>query len=130
MLLDWVGSGKMDADDASRTWSKPGVEVEKYHPLRWYNLGRLNNRTHRKLLVVDGTVGFTGGVGIADHWLGHAQDPEHWRDSHFRLEGPAVAQMQAAFMDNWLETRGDGAARRRTTSRRSSRQARSGRRCS
>jgi cardiolipin synthase len=81
-----------------------GVQVVKYHPLRWYSLGRLNNRTHRKLLIVDGRVGFTGGVGIADNWLGHAQDPEHWRDSHFRLEGPAVAQMQAAFMDNWMET--------------------------
>jgi cardiolipin synthase len=78
--------------------------VVKFHPLRWYSLGRLNNRTHRKLLIVDGRVGFTGGVGIADNWLGDAEDPEHWRDSHFRLEGPAVAQMQAAFMDNWMET--------------------------
>ena len=81
-----------------------GVEVVRYHPPRWYSLGRLNNRTHRKLLIVDGTVGFTGGVGIADQWWGNAQDPEHWRDSHFRLEGPAVAQMQAAFMDNWMKT--------------------------
>jgi cardiolipin synthase len=67
----------------------------------------MNNRTHRKLLVVDGRVGFTGGVGIADNWLGHAQDPEHWRDSHFRIEGPAVAQMQATFMDNWIESGGE-----------------------
>jgi cardiolipin synthase len=57
------------------------------------------------LLVVDGRVGFTGGVGIADEWTGHAENPEHWRDSHFRIEGPAVAQMQAAFMDNWMKTR-------------------------
>lgn len=70
-------------------------------------MGRLNNRTHRKLLVVDGRVGFTGGVGIADNWLGHAEDPDHWRDSHYRLEGPAVAHMQAAFMDNWMETCGE-----------------------
>ena len=83
-----------------------GVEIERYHPLHWYNLGRMNNRTHRKLLVVDGRVGFTGGVGIADNWLGHAQDPDHWRDSHFRVEGPVVAQMQAAFMDNWIKTSG------------------------
>jgi cardiolipin synthase len=82
-----------------------GVEVFKYHPLRWYNLGRLNNRTHRKLLVVDGKVGFTGGVGIADNWLGNAEDPDHWRDSHFQVEGPVVAQLQAAFMDNWMEAR-------------------------
>jgi cardiolipin synthase len=83
-----------------------GVEVEEYHPLRWFNLNRLNNRTHRKLLVVDGTIGFTGGVGIADEWSGHAQDPNHWRDTHFRIEGPAVAQLQTAFMDNWIKTSG------------------------
>ena len=82
-----------------------GVEVLKYHPLRWYSLGRINNRTHRKLLIVDGTTGFTGGVGIADEWLGDAEDAAHWRDSHYRVEGPVVAQMQAAFMDNWMKTR-------------------------
>ena len=103
VVLDWLGSGKMDAS-LLETMERAGVEVVKYHPLRWYSVGRLNNRTHRKLLIVDGTVGFTGGVGIADNWLGNAQDPDHWRDSHFRLEGPAVAQMQAAFMDNWMET--------------------------
>ena len=104
VLVDWVGSGKMD-ESMLQEMERAGVEVLKYHPLRWYNLGRLNNRTHRKLLVVDGTVGFTGGVGIADNWLGNAEDPDHWRDSHFKLEGPAVAQMQAAFMDNWIEAR-------------------------
>jgi cardiolipin synthase len=66
----------------------------------------MNNRTHRKLLVVDGKVGFTGGAGIADEWAGNAQDPKHWRDTHFRIEGPAVAQMQAAFMENWIEATG------------------------
>ncbi len=103
VLLDWVGAGKMD-DELLALMEDAGVEVLKYHPLRWYNLGRLNNRTHRKLLVVDGRIGFTGGVGIADEWLGHAQDPDHWRDSHYRVVGPAVAQMQAAFMDNWIKT--------------------------
>src|SRR3569623_1305351 len=83
-----------------------GVQVNKYHPLRWYNLGRMNNRTHRKLLVVDGRIGFTGGVGIAEKWTGHAQDPDHWRDSHFMVEGPVVAQMQAVFNDNWVKTTG------------------------
>ena len=97
----------------SNGWSAPASQVERYHPLRWYTLARLNNRTHRKLLVVDGRVGFTGGVGIADEWLGNAQDQKHWRDTHFRLEGPAVAQMQAAFLDNWLKTQRRGAARRR-----------------
>ncbi|MBA3497610.1 MAG: cardiolipin synthase B [Gemmatimonadales bacterium] len=106
VLLDWVGSGKMD-DAMLEDMERAGVEVVKYHPLHWYNLGRLNNRTHRKLLVVDGAIGFTGGVGIADTWLGNAQDPDHWRDTHFRVEGPVVAQMQAAFMDNWIEERSE-----------------------
>ncbi len=105
VLLDWAGSSSMDTEllEALRA---AGVIVEKYHKPRWYSLSRMNNRTHRKLLVVDGRVGFTGGVGIADQWLGNAQDPEHWRDSHYRLEGPAVAQMQAAFMDNWMKATG------------------------
>ncbi len=104
VLMDGVGAGKAD-DSLIDSMKAAGVEVEKYHPLKWYNVSRWNNRTHRKLLVVDGRVGFTGGVGIADLWAGNAQDPEHWRDSHFRMEGPAVAQMQSAFMDNWMKTR-------------------------
>jgi cardiolipin synthase len=105
VLLDWLGSQKID--EAMLTEMRAsGIEIEHYHPLRWYNLGRMNNRTHRKLLVVDGKIGFTGGVGIADPWAGDAQDADHWRDSHYRLEGPAVAQMQAAFMDNWIKTSG------------------------
>jgi cardiolipin synthase len=66
----------------------------------------MNNRTHRKLLVIDGRVAFTGGVGIADPWKGDAQDPDHWRDMHFRFEGPVVSQVQAAFNDNWIKTTG------------------------
>lgn len=104
VLLDWVGTGRIDAKYLEQL-KAAGVEVERYHPLRWYTLARINNRTHRKLLVVDGRIGFTGGVGIADHWTGHAQSAEHWRDSHFQLKGPAVAQMQAAFIDNWIKTR-------------------------
>jgi cardiolipin synthase A/B len=106
ILLDWVGSQKMDAKllDEMR---EAGVEIKKYHPLYWYTLDQLNNRTHRKLLVTDGTVGFTGGVGIADEWNGHAQDPDHWRDTHYRIEGPVVAQMQAAFADNWTKVSGN-----------------------
>jgi cardiolipin synthase len=77
-----------------------------FHPLSWYDIARLNNRTHRKVLVSDGRVGFTGGVGIADKWDGNAQDAEHWRDTHFRIEGPAVAQMQATFLDNWTKVTG------------------------
>lgn len=106
VLVDWVGSLKMD-DELLDLMEDAGVELQKYHPLHWYHLARMNNRTHRKLLVVDGTVGFTGGVGIADEWLGDAQDADHWRDSHFRIEGPAVAHMQAAFLDNWMKTSGE-----------------------
>jgi cardiolipin synthase A/B len=106
VLIDWVGSQKMD-EKLLDLMRGAGVQVELYHPLRWYHLTRMNNRTHRKLLVVDGKVGFTGGVGIADAWSGHAQDPNHWRDSHYRIEGPAVAQMQTAFSDNWIKSTGD-----------------------
>ncbi|HEV3409055.1 MAG TPA: phospholipase D-like domain-containing protein, partial [Chthoniobacterales bacterium] len=67
----------------------------------------MNFRTHRKLLIVDGRVGFIGGVGIADEWQGNGRTPRYWRDTHYRVEGPAVAQMQQAFIDNWLETRGE-----------------------
>ena len=106
VVVDWVGSIKMEGDLLAQM-ERSGVEVQHYRPLKWYNLGRLNNRTHRKLLVVDGKTGFTGGVGIADLWSGHAQDPDHWRDMHFRLTGPAVAQFQSAFNDNWIKTTGE-----------------------
>ncbi len=105
LLIDWVGSSKMDPALLD-TMRSAGVEIEKYHPLKWYSLSKLNNRTHRKLLIVDGIVGFTGGVGIADEWNGNAEDPDHWRDTHFRIEGPAVAEMQAAFLDNWIKVTG------------------------
>jgi cardiolipin synthase len=104
VTVDWMGA-KVD-EQMLAEMRGAGVEFEFFRPLRWYDLDRINNRTHRKLLVVDGKVGFTGGVGVADHWLGNAQDAEHWRESHFRVEGPAVAQMQAAFMENWTRTRG------------------------
>ncbi|HRN77083.1 phospholipase D-like domain-containing protein [Ottowia sp.] len=106
VLLDWVGSLKMD-EALIQLMKDAGARVHRYRPLHWYNLGRMNNRTHRKLLVVDGRVGFTGGVGVAEQWTGHAQDPDHWRDMHFRLEGPAVAQFQAAFNDNWIKATGE-----------------------
>ncbi|MEO8535882.1 MAG: phospholipase D-like domain-containing protein [Betaproteobacteria bacterium] len=105
LLLDWLGSSKLDASQLAQMESA-GVEVRRFHEPKFYHLARLNNRTHRKLLIVDGNVGFTGGVGIADEWAGHAQDPSHWRDTHFRAEGPVVAQMQAVFMDNWVKVTG------------------------
>jgi cardiolipin synthase A/B len=106
VMLDWAGSGKIEPQYL-KDLKAAGVEVELYHPLRWYNLARVNNRTHRKLLVVDGRIGFTGGVGIADPWQGNAGSKDQWRDSHYQIEGPAVAQMQAAFTDNWIKTRAE-----------------------
>lgn len=106
MTVDWAGSLKMDRELLD-LMKDAGVRIRHYRPLHWYSLSRLNNRTHRKLLIIDGVLGFTGGVGIADQWLGHAQDSDHWRDAHFRVEGPVVAQLQAAFLDNWIKTTGE-----------------------
>jgi cardiolipin synthase A/B len=106
LLVDWVGSDKMDST-LLKQMTSAGVVLKRYHPIRWYTLSKLNNRTHRKILVVDGRIGFTGGVGVADHWLGNAEDKDHWRDSQFQVTGEAVAQMQSAFLDNWMKTTGE-----------------------
>jgi cardiolipin synthase len=110
IILDWVGSDAIDPKYLDGM-KKAGVQIVEYHPLRWYNLvhsaSRLNNRTHRKLLIIDGTIGFTGGVGIADEWMGNADTVDHWRDNHYKIEGPVVAQLQAAFLDNWIKTTGE-----------------------
>lgn len=105
VLLDAIGSAKMD-DAVLETMRQAGVDVRQYHPVHWYTIGKLNNRTHRKLLIVDGRLGFTGGVGIAPEWTGKAQDPGHWRDTHFEVEGPVVGQMQSVFLDNWIKVSG------------------------
>jgi cardiolipin synthase A/B len=105
VMLDWVGCEKLSAKLMDRMQTA-GVELVRYHAVRWFGLGKLNNRTHRKVLTVDGAVSFTGGVGIADQWSGVAQGPGHWRDMHFKVAGPVVAQMQAAFLDNWIKTTG------------------------
>ena len=106
VLLDWVGSSKIDKALLD-TMGQAGVEVRKFHEPHWYTLTKLNNRTHRKILVVDGHIGFTGGVGIASLWTGHAQDADHWRDTHFRVEGPVVAQLQSVLADNWSKATGE-----------------------
>ncbi len=103
VLIDWIGSRKIN-DALLDRMRDAGVEVERYNPLVWYALTRINHRDHRKLLIVDGNVGFTGGAGVADIWKGNADLPEHWRDTMWRVEGPAVAQMQAIFIDNWSKT--------------------------
>ena len=105
LLLDFMGSAKMDPKSIEEM-RESGVEVERYHKPVWWKFTRLNNRTHRKVLVIDGKLGFTGGVGVADQWRGNAQDKNHWRDTHFRVRGPVVGQMQAVFNDNWTKSTG------------------------
>lgn len=104
VLLDGLGGRTLD-EELMDLMKDSGVMVEYFRPLDWYNLDRANNRTHRKILVVDGHIGFTGGVGIGDEWLGDAQDSDHWRDSHFEIRGPVVAQLQGGFTDHWVQAR-------------------------
>jgi cardiolipin synthase len=106
VILDAVGSAQM-SQSLINFMARNGIDVEWYHPLRWYTLSTVNHRTHRKLLVVDGRIGFSGGVGIADDWLGDADTKNHWRETVARVEGPVVTQMQSAFMDNWVKSRGE-----------------------
>jgi cardiolipin synthase A/B len=105
VMLDFIGSIKMEESQA-QAMQAAGIQLERFHKPVWWKFTKLNNRTHRKVLVVDGKVGFTGGVGIADQWRGDAQDKAHWRDTHFRVEGPVVGQMQAVFTDNWTKATG------------------------
>ncbi len=84
-----------------------GVHLRWFRPLRPLRLGRVNHRTHRKVMIVDESVAFTGGVGIADEWRGDARNEHEWRDTHFRIAGPCVDGLRAAFLDNWAETDSD-----------------------
>jgi cardiolipin synthase len=84
-----------------------GGRVCWYHPFKWYTLPRINNRTHRELIIIDGRVGFIGGAGFADHWRYPVKDHPRWRDTMFRVEGDAVANLQATFAENWLEASGE-----------------------
>lgn len=106
ILLDWIGSRTMDQELLEAT-RQAGAQVRIYHELSWYHWRRVNNRTHRKLLIVDGAKGYTGGIGIGHEWTGHAQDPQHWRDTHYEVTGPVVAQMQSVFVDNWIKATGE-----------------------
>ena len=90
-----------------REMEAAGVNVVRFRPVKPYTLRRLANRSHRRVLVADGKVGMTGGVGIAEEWTGDAQDPDHWRDTHVRVRGPAVRGLQGAFAEHWLEATGE-----------------------
>jgi cardiolipin synthase len=106
ILLDAIGSATIGGD-ILRTLEGSGCHVAWYNPIRWYSLGRFNNRTHRKSLIVDGRIAFTGGAGIADQWRGDARGPEEWRDMQVRIEGPAVVPLQSGFAHNWQQTTGE-----------------------
>jgi cardiolipin synthase len=107
MILDPIGSVLSDANE--QRLKNAGVHLSWFNPLRFWALEETNYRTHRKTLVVDGEVAFTGGMGIADQWLGQAQDPEHWRDTQFQITGPAVRALEASFYENWIESGGRSA---------------------
>jgi cardiolipin synthase len=105
VLLDWLGSRTMPPAMLS-TLRAAGADLQLYHAPSWYHIGRLNNRTHRKLMVIDGRIGFTGGVGFGREWVGNRKHPKDWRESHYQVAGPVVAQMQAVFVDNWIKATG------------------------
>jgi cardiolipin synthase A/B len=102
IVADAIGSARL-AGARVRRLRAAGCRLEFYQPLRWYRLARINNRTHRELLVVDGRVGFVGGAGIADWWAIAHGTTRSWRDTMARLEGPVVTALQGVFVENWLE---------------------------
>jgi cardiolipin synthase A/B len=103
VIMDSMGCSKLEQPELERL-EKAGVKFVKYNRTEWHKLLRVNHRDHRKLLVVDGTVGFTGGACLADEWMGNAETKKQWRDTHFRVDGPSVAQIQGVFMENWIST--------------------------
>jgi cardiolipin synthase len=106
IMLDALGSASIGSE-ILKVLERGGCHVAWYNPIRLTKLRRINNRTHRKSLIVDGRIGFTGGAGIADVWTGNAQDKDHWRDLQVRIEGPAVRPLQTGFAQNWLECTGE-----------------------
>ncbi|PTY03193.1 cardiolipin synthase B [Opitutaceae bacterium EW11] len=106
VLADGMGTLKL-ADEDKRRMKEAGIQYVVYGREHWYDIKpNINHRTHRKLLVVDGRIGFTGGCCIDDHWLGNADSPSVWRETQVRVKGPAVRQIQATFAANWMQTTG------------------------
>ena len=106
LLVDGSGGRELDGEEREML-DDAGVKVAHFHPFRISNLGRLNNRDHRKLMVIDGHIGYVGGFCIADEWLGNAQDKKHYRDTGLRILGPVVNRLQAVFAENWIEETGE-----------------------
>ena len=105
VLLDAFGTLSMPKE-YTELMTRSGCHVAYFRPLRQYIFRRYNNRNHRRILVVDGRVGFTGGSGVSRKWMGNGRVADHWRDTDIRVEGPVVEYLQAAFVENWLETTG------------------------
>lgn len=105
LILDCFGAHFMPAE-LSKLMIEHGVDLKWFRPLTRWKVWKSDNRTHRKVLICDKEVAFTGGVGIAEEWEGDARNPSEWRDTHFRIKGEAVSGLQAAFMENWIETMG------------------------
>ncbi len=99
-IFDFIGSTQAGREKFERM-EEAGVEVIRWREPSWYQMARFNHRTHRKLLIVDGNVGFTGGANIADAWKG-SPETGGYRDNHYRIDGPAVAHLQGSFLENWL----------------------------
>ena len=106
LTIDAMGSFSM-SKQYFQSLTEAGGHVEWYHPIRWYSWPRINNRTHREILVVDGKVAFVGGAGIADHWFKSEKNKPRWRDTMFRVRGEAVAGLQSTFVENWLNSSGE-----------------------
>jgi cardiolipin synthase A/B len=102
VLIDTLGGSQANKDELQRL-TDSGAKLASYCKPLWWNWHRFNHRTHRKLLVVDGHIGYTFGHGIADQWLGNGDSPDHWRDTAIRLEGPVVHGLQCVFAQNWVE---------------------------
>lgn len=102
VTIDAIGAGGADKKQLQRLVAG-GVELSMYNRIGWWNLRRLNHRTHRKLLIIDGHIGYAFGHGISDQWLGDGQDKHHWRDTGVRVEGAVVQALQSVFMQNWIE---------------------------
>jgi len=105
VMLDYSGASRMDKK-LVRLMREAGCQVRPFHPLRISNIGRMNNRTHRKIGIFDGRIGYIGGHGIAEQWTGNAEDRDHWRDTFVRMEGPVVNTLQGVFCENWIEETG------------------------
>jgi cardiolipin synthase len=106
VLLDAFGAAPLKRSDFLTTLRNAGARVAWLRPIRWYTLNRAATRSHARIVVVDGRVGYTGGFGLADYWLGDGLHDHQWRETNVRFEGPAVAELQAAFAAGWAEATG------------------------